>query len=883
MFVTLDKFFADYRIKNGQNPNETVFNAPLFRLKREIRELKSLVDILMGDPNEEWNPDKIYEIDEYVTYNGYTYRSNADTNYGYKPDENPNWWTEITCQSVKDKNRIFNYGSFVSQNEQTDFELTFNLDSIPAVFVDGTILGPTEFSYDSNTVSLVKPCIARQSVIIISGVSYESVSVLPKLETTAKDLQTEFTTTFDLASPYVFVDGLLLQSSEFSYGKRYLSLNKPLNYGQRITIGNGAPVGSDTYTKEEINALLENYYTKDLLYTKEQIDHTVEDIYQKLENLDKYALKDEVYTRTYLDNKFNQYMPTIDIERALSTKANKASTLSGYGITDAYTQTQVKNLLDYKLNKSDFNQENVLNLLEGADLNASTLNGLTSEQFMRSDTETENVGGIKVYSENKDQVVNIDCENKPNFIKVTRDVGTENEKTGRAYTELNSNGLIFIAEGDFEGTWYNNIYNFGVVNPKEYIWVINIIPSGTGQQFDFVPKGFGTGFKFTGFSYELGETGDNEGAYFYGMLRQNIVKLFAYVKTDDSTFIPAQAHYQLIGYHKNICSFVNMNEGDQPKDFVHFNHLSDEEFQELIDEVGDTSTPEEPPVIDDDALYTLDHYVTIEDSDDIYQSEEPTPYYLTIKAYTDIIPLNEEVKIYVSGGQPNTSMSMTIKGSAEFISQPVEFNGYGEAVATIHSIIPYLDPVTVTATSPTSDTVSLHLEVEPDPDYALGNAKFAILNNAQYLTGSVDEDLNATITDGNTTVSDIVLGFGDLPTGFIGKEITITVNPSDISEAQTFNCIVTEGDVVTVDGQSIEGYGIINLTSTEGHDLKWFASVNGSYTITLTYGSCSIERTLTIALVEPTFGFNTEDSSMYTMDEGTFVEEPEINDSESDW
>ena len=46
MFVTLKEFFDNFRIRNGDKPNETVFNRPLFRLKREIRELKSVLDTM---------------------------------------------------------------------------------------------------------------------------------------------------------------------------------------------------------------------------------------------------------------------------------------------------------------------------------------------------------------------------------------------------------------------------------------------------------------------------------------------------------------------------------------------------------------------------------------------------------------------------------------------------------------------------------------------------------------------------------------------------------------------------------------------------------------------------------------------------------------------
>lgn len=94
MFVTLKEFFDNFRIRNGDKPNETVFNRPLFRLKREIRELKSVLDILTGVPIETWSTVKFYERDEYVSYNGGFYRSVIDGNVGNQPDQSDKWVLE---------------------------------------------------------------------------------------------------------------------------------------------------------------------------------------------------------------------------------------------------------------------------------------------------------------------------------------------------------------------------------------------------------------------------------------------------------------------------------------------------------------------------------------------------------------------------------------------------------------------------------------------------------------------------------------------------------------------------------------------------------------------------------------------------------------------
>ena len=102
MFSTLEEFFRDYRVKNGQVPCEVVFNRGPMRLKREIRELKSIQDIIIGNDIPVWNPTTRYEVDEYVCYTGKIYRSKADSNFNYKPTENQNFWEKISLTSLKE-------------------------------------------------------------------------------------------------------------------------------------------------------------------------------------------------------------------------------------------------------------------------------------------------------------------------------------------------------------------------------------------------------------------------------------------------------------------------------------------------------------------------------------------------------------------------------------------------------------------------------------------------------------------------------------------------------------------------------------------------------------------------------------------------------------
>lgn len=91
MITDLEDFYENYTIKNNEIPNEVTLNRGIMRLKREIRELKSLVDILYNKPLETWSSSKYYEIDEYVSYNNHNYKSKINGNHGLEPGVSSDW------------------------------------------------------------------------------------------------------------------------------------------------------------------------------------------------------------------------------------------------------------------------------------------------------------------------------------------------------------------------------------------------------------------------------------------------------------------------------------------------------------------------------------------------------------------------------------------------------------------------------------------------------------------------------------------------------------------------------------------------------------------------------------------------------------------------
>ena len=98
---------------------------------------------------------------------------------------------------------------------------------------------------------------------------------------------------------------------------------------------------NDVYTKTEINSKVDTL--NESIATKANAN----DVYTASEVNDLLATKED---------KGTSYTKA-EVKKMVDAKADSATTLAGYGITDAYTQTQVDNLLSSKANKTDVTTE----------------------------------------------------------------------------------------------------------------------------------------------------------------------------------------------------------------------------------------------------------------------------------------------------------------------------------------------------------------------------------------------------------------------------------------------------------------------------------------------------------------------------------------------
>lgn len=116
---------------------------------------------------------------------------------------------------------------------------------------------------------------------------------------------------------------------------------------------------ADKTTVEALTATVATKAAADSVYTKTEIDNKVKTINDAIdEKADANTVYTKTETNNLLNAKANQsttYTKT-EVDTLLNKKANSATTLAGYGITDAYTSEQVDDLLDDKADTTTVNQ-----------------------------------------------------------------------------------------------------------------------------------------------------------------------------------------------------------------------------------------------------------------------------------------------------------------------------------------------------------------------------------------------------------------------------------------------------------------------------------------------------------------------------------------------
>ena len=712
MFTSFDTFFNNYRIKNNSAPNETVLNSGLLRLKREIRELKSYIDLIVGNEIETYNPEKPYEIDEYVKYRGYCYKSLIDVNIANTP-ENSQFWKKFDLPSLKELQLkdSFHYLHFKATEGQTQIELPVT-DPVgtPCVFVEGILLDRSEYYIEGSFINFYKPLLGTETISVLYTMAFESGYVLPSTEIIAEQDQYIFNTDFDTFYASVFKNGILLSPSEYEIGKNKITLEVPCKENDKIKIVAGTLAGvQDIITDPELKKILQDYYTKSEVYSKEETNSELDKLEKQIYTDSNIVKSSDIFTKSELRSFFNEKVSNDEFASELANKANKANSISGYNIRDAYTKTEINNLLDKKTTDSDLTGKEIakrLNSLYGDEspISVTKISGKTIYDLVQQNNQATFVKQVLINgSDNQNITLRAGLSDEYPELSVKRRSDAYNEEKSEIINGLNSKDKFITIQGEFKGIFEVQIQKAGIVNPENYNWTVQVIPFAipVKTKFDFIPRGSGFGLTQKAF-YENNQV---DASYFYGFVEDSVLKCYAFAERG-TTLREWPAHYVLTGIHKSLSTNIFLNQGEQ-NDYIKFPSESQTDFDKNVENIGTLEEIKQGSAYDKNGLKLLDSELAESNSKISYSSKKPGFFTPEMVAEKYEIAKNEEVQVTVMKGLPGSSAKIVSTGDIVIVNEgslPVNsrtftFDSNGEIFFKIATTKPFTNPGTVSLIS----------------------------------------------------------------------------------------------------------------------------------------------------------------------------------------
>ena len=209
---------------------------------------------------------------------------------------------------------------------------------------------------------------------------------------------------------------------------------------------------------------------------------------------------------------------------------NKPTSISGYGITDAYTKTEADNLLN---NKVDVVTGKGLSTEDFTTEDKTKLDSLTSTDAIRIDTSTTSAIVMKDMIINKVYQVYYETSNVPVYIKARSDGTIQDLRSLDSTLQYNDGNIFFIRTADNAWTYY---YSTG---ETQYHKAIRYNAAGFYFNYDYTITS-NTNYVL---NYGLGSTSS------YIDIPDNTIN--AFLNSHKYLYIPNQINYDLDLYISN--------------------------------------------------------------------------------------------------------------------------------------------------------------------------------------------------------------------------------------------------------------------------------------------------------------------------------------------
>jgi hypothetical protein len=253
MITTVQEFYQNYMMKDGDLLAEELLNKPFFRLKYE---LQALISFFKLDNVPDWNSTTYYKESDAVFYNNRFWVC-IKPSRGSAPDSNSSNWVLSSFDVLTGAKIAIETEEHIISGVTNSVAFT-NFPRV--VFLNGFLLDSSEYRVnDDNTVTLISKYFNLDDIvtaIITSNTINETNSPIVGIEEHISDGKSN-SITFTNTPKILFVNSVMISSSEYSINGNTVTFTSTLDPGivvSSLIISNTTNGANFTITTEEFTS-----------------------------------------------------------------------------------------------------------------------------------------------------------------------------------------------------------------------------------------------------------------------------------------------------------------------------------------------------------------------------------------------------------------------------------------------------------------------------------------------------------------------------------------------------------------------------------------------------------------------------------------------------
>lgn len=239
--ITLTDFLTNYIPQDGELGTEAVFQRSLELLKNETDYNGIIVDILLEKPAPAWDAGVTYTTNDIVSHLDFNFIAAAGSLNSEPTIDGTNTdWQILTLSASGGGSGEIIRQDYIAGAAQTDFISSTTLTT-PGVFVEGVLVDSSDYTVVNNTIIRFNIAVTEGAEVSVFSAMPTSTELMKSERFVATAAQTVFTTSFEVTTAAIYVNGSL-QDSNYTLSANTVTFDEGLIEGDVVVIYTAVPI-----------------------------------------------------------------------------------------------------------------------------------------------------------------------------------------------------------------------------------------------------------------------------------------------------------------------------------------------------------------------------------------------------------------------------------------------------------------------------------------------------------------------------------------------------------------------------------------------------------------------------------------------------------------